>query len=127
MKIAIFFGTAVAAASAFVPSSDTSSTRVAPLRDSENNFYEYNTAPFGASQENIEPPKPSLGPTLNGWTPDDSEPCVGLPGAIPPLGYFDYGMIFMGLYKFIENFIAYRGSAIAIDKSIDNAILRPKQ
>lgn len=89
MKIAIFFGTAVAAASAFVPSSDTSSAKVAPLRDSENNFYEYNTAPFGASQDIIEPPKPSLGPTLNGWTPDDSEPCFGLPGAIPPLGYFD--------------------------------------
>ena len=91
MKIAIFFGTAVAAASAFVPSPDTASasTKVAPLRDSDNNFYEYNTAPYGASQEIIEPPKPSLGPTLNGWTPDDSEPCFGLPGAIPPLGYFD--------------------------------------
>lgn len=30
-----------------------------------------------------------LGPTLNGWTPDASKPCYGLPGAIGPLGYFD--------------------------------------
>jgi len=24
-----------------------------------------------------------------GWTPDSSQPCYGLPGAIAPLGYFD--------------------------------------
>jgi len=30
-----------------------------------------------------------LGPTLNGWTPDEYSPCYGLPGAIEPLGYFD--------------------------------------
>ena len=89
MKITIFFGTAIAAASAFVPSSDSTCTRIAPCRASDNNFYEYNTAPFGGPQEIVEPPKPPLGPTLNGWTPDDSEPCFGLPGAIPPLGYFD--------------------------------------
>ena len=29
---------------------------------------------------------PSLGPTINGWTPDASKPCYGLPGAIAPLG-----------------------------------------
>ena len=38
----------------------------------------------------LEPPAPPpLGPTLNGWTPDASKPCYGLPGAISPLGYFD--------------------------------------
>lgn len=40
--------------------------------------------------EIVEPPAPPpLGPTLNGWTPDASKGCFGLPGAISPLGYFD--------------------------------------
>jgi Chlorophyll A-B binding protein len=26
---------------------------------------------------------------INGWVPDSSKPCFGLPGAISPLGYFD--------------------------------------
>jgi len=38
----------------------------------------------------VEPPAPPpLGPTLNGWTPDASKDCFGLPGAIAPFGYFD--------------------------------------
>ena len=88
MKIALCFATAVATASAFVPSSDTrfSSTKTTSLGSTK---YDYNTAPFGASNDPAVPPKPVLGPTLNGWTPDASEPCYGLPGAIPPLGYFD--------------------------------------
>ena len=39
--------------------------------------------------EVLPPPPPPLGPTLNGWTPDKSKPCYGLPGAISPLGFFD--------------------------------------
>jgi hypothetical protein len=40
--------------------------------------------------DDVEPPAPPpLGPTLNGWTPDASKDCFGLPGAISPLGYFD--------------------------------------
>jgi len=82
-----------------------------------NYNYEYNTAPFGqtppppqaAAPPEQQPPdndddekdvfeilkkydSPTgepLGATLNGWTPDSSQPCFGLPGAIPPLGYFD--------------------------------------
>ncbi len=89
MKIAICFAAIVATASAFVPSSDMalSSTTATSLRYTK---YDYNTAPFGGGSETIvEPPQPALGPTLNGWTPDASEPCFGLPGAIDPLGYFD--------------------------------------
>jgi hypothetical protein len=26
---------------------------------------------------------------INGWTPDDTKPCYGLPGAVAPTGYFD--------------------------------------
>lgn len=28
---------------------------------------------------------------MNGWTPDEKEPCYGLPGAIMPMGFFDPG------------------------------------
>jgi hypothetical protein len=28
-------------------------------------------------------------PLINGWAPDASQPCYGLPGAIAPTGYFD--------------------------------------
>lgn len=27
--------------------------------------------------------------SINGWVPDDSKPCYGLPGALAPMGYFD--------------------------------------
>ena len=36
----------------------------------------------------VSPAEP-LGPTINGWTPDATKPCYGLPGAIEPLGFFD--------------------------------------
>merc|ERR1712232_617632 len=26
---------------------------------------------------------------INGWVPDENEPCFGLPGAIAPTGFFD--------------------------------------
>ena len=35
-----------------------------------------------------EPLKPVVNP-INGWVPDASLPCYGLPGAIAPLGFFD--------------------------------------
>jgi len=35
-----------------------------------------------------EAPKPTV-VALNGWVPDASLPCYGLPGAIGPLGFFD--------------------------------------
>ena len=57
-----------------------------------------------------------------------SDSCTSLPLYCgPPFGYFDFNMIIMGAYLFVENFIAYTGSATAIDKSIENAILRPKK
>jgi len=27
--------------------------------------------------------------SINGWTPDDNQPCYGLPGALAPTGFFD--------------------------------------
>jgi len=35
-----------------------------------------------------EPPAPVV-KKINGWAPDASKPCFGLPGAISPLGFFD--------------------------------------
>ena len=48
---------------------------------------------YGAAAEE-EPPAPPASPfasmpPLNGWVPDPSRPCYGLPGACAPLGYFD--------------------------------------
>ena len=34
------------------------------------------------------PEVPAVAP-INGWVPDESAPCYGLPGAIAPLGFFD--------------------------------------
>lgn len=57
-----------------------------------------------------------------------SDSCVSIPLYCgPPFGYFDFDMVLMGLCIFAENFIAYNGAAIAIDKSIDNVMLRPKE
>jgi hypothetical protein len=63
--------------SAFAPIGSSSSTTVNTLKASS------------LSDEGEELAPPPLGPTLNGWTPDASKPCYGLPGAISPLGYFD--------------------------------------
>ena len=34
------------------------------------------------------PAAPAVKP-INGWVPDSSKPCFGLPGATAPFGYFD--------------------------------------
>ena len=93
MKTAFCLTTMVATASAFAPA--PSSTGITALRAAE-----VDTAPVDTSAVNgegsVEPPAPPpLGPTLNGWTPDATKPCYGLPGDLAPLGYFDP----MGLCK----------------------------
>ena len=83
MKTAFCLATLVASASAFAPAPSAGS--VSALRAADVETF----APTGA-EESVEPPAPPpLGPTLNGWTPDASKPCFGLPGALAPLGYFD--------------------------------------
>lgn len=83
LSFALIAATAVSSASAFAPSHSSAAaagaaTSAASLRMSTEEAVDaVETAP-----------KP-LGPTLNGWTPDASKPCYGLPGAISPLGYFD--------------------------------------
>ena len=74
MKFTILAVT-VAHALAFTPSTHYANTT--PLRMSE----------FPAEIDEITA-EPTVAP-INGWVPDKSLPCYGLPGAISPLGFFD--------------------------------------
>jgi hypothetical protein len=58
---------AVTGAAAFAPSGKTSSSSMVVRSE-----------PPSVEGEVFMPPP--LGPTLNGWTPDASKPCYGLPG-----------------------------------------------
>lgn len=42
----------------------------------------------GILQTDEMPAVPAVAP-INGWVPDESKPCFGLPGAIAPTGFFD--------------------------------------
>jgi Chlorophyll A-B binding protein len=59
-------------ASAFAPASSVSSR----------------SALFSTTEGAVDNTPPPVAP-INGWVPDSSKPCYGLPGAISPLGYFD--------------------------------------
>jgi len=72
MKLAILSAT-IGAACAFTPS--TSSIGASSLRMSE-------------TTEEVVPAVPLVA-AINGWVPDASLPCYGLPGAVSPLGFFD--------------------------------------
>jgi len=65
----------MASASAFAPSANTAART--SLQMSEE-----------APAEVEVPEVPKVAP-INGWVPDESKPCFGLPGAIAPFGYFD--------------------------------------
>jgi len=96
MKLAIL-SAAVAGAAAFAPSANvapaTSALRMSePATETE--------APAAPAVEGGAAAMPmadqveqlSAAPAvqaLNGWVPDESKPCFGLPGASAPLGYFD--------------------------------------
>lgn len=99
MKLAIL-SAAVAGAAAFAPSANHN---VAPsaLRMSEPaTEAEAPAAPAAAVEGGEAAAMPMADQTqelsaapvvqaLNGWVPDESKPCFGLPGASAPLGYFD--------------------------------------
>ena len=75
MKLAIL-ATTIAAASAFTPSSKIGSTS------------RIMSSPDAVVEEDAAPEEPVVTP-INGWVPDSSKPCYGLPGAVAPLGFFD--------------------------------------
>jgi hypothetical protein len=69
MKLLILSAT-VGAACAFAPTSSRSTVSSLQMSDAA-------------------PPAPKGPAPINGWVPDKSLPCYGLPGAIAPLGFFD--------------------------------------
>merc|ERR1719410_1254891 len=100
MKLAILSAT-IGAACAFAPSSTLKSSA---LRMSETVSEVSEEAVVETPVE--EAPKSNV-VALNGWIPDESLPCYGLPGAIAPLGFFDplgftKDMDLMGVKRFRE-------------------------
>jgi hypothetical protein len=85
MKLAILSAT-IGAASAFAPSASVSSVSVGPLAMSSE--VEEASIPEDAVVAEGIPAVPAVA-AINGWIPDASVACYGLPGAISPLGYFD--------------------------------------
>lgn len=85
MKLAILSAT-IGAASAFAPSASVSSVSVGPLAMSSE--VEETSIPEDAVVAEGIPAVPAVA-AINGWIPDASVACYGLPGAISPLGYFD--------------------------------------
>jgi len=45
--------------------------------------------PSTEAETEVEAVAPPVVNTINGWAPDATKPCYGLPGAIAPLGFFD--------------------------------------
>ena len=86
MKLAIL-STTIAAAAAFAPST-TVSVRSA-LHSTPTETEEVATTDIAADiPADIPQPAPVVA-AINGWVPDESAPCYGLPGAVAPTGYFD--------------------------------------
>ena len=78
----IVLSSAIAATTAFAPLS--ANTANVALRSSPSD----ETAAVAAMKE-IEAPVVVLPTPINGWVPDDTKPCYGLPGVVAPTGYFD--------------------------------------
>jgi hypothetical protein len=76
MKLAILSATLTAACAFTSPTMMMARTNALRMSDE------------AVSEEIAEPVVPAVKP-INGWVPDASKPCYGLPGAVAPLGYFD--------------------------------------
>eukprot|EP00558_Chaetoceros_sp_UNC1202_P001378 CAMPEP_0197259616 /NCGR_PEP_ID=MMETSP1429-20130617/83609_1 /TAXON_ID=49237 /ORGANISM="Chaetoceros sp., Strain UNC1202" /LENGTH=237 /DNA_ID=CAMNT_0042723827 /DNA_START=91 /DNA_END=804 /DNA_ORIENTATION=- len=79
MKLAILSLT-VGAACAFAPSAPVSVQTTLAMSEA--------AIEPPTPEEIVEPVVPVVAP-INGWVPDESLPCFGLPGATSPLGFFD--------------------------------------
>mmetsp|Transcript_19121 Transcript_19121/g.39295 ORF Transcript_19121/g.39295 Transcript_19121/m.39295 type:complete len:265 (-) Transcript_19121:78-872(-) len=81
----VLLSSAIASATAFAPMSvNTVNTA---LRSTEEQEQE---VPVAEEQAFVEPVEvaPVIAP-INGWVPDESLPCYGLPGVVAPTGFFD--------------------------------------
>jgi len=87
MKLAILSSLLlVNASNAFAPST-TSNVGTTMLRDTEGND-DIITLENTDADSSVPEPVPQVAP-INGWVPDKTKNCYGLPGAIAPTGYFD--------------------------------------
>mmetsp|Transcript_19909 Transcript_19909/g.37479 ORF Transcript_19909/g.37479 Transcript_19909/m.37479 type:complete len:287 (+) Transcript_19909:199-1059(+) len=86
MKLTILSAT-VAATAAFAPTNTLPVTKSALF--STPTEEEVASAEFASSEIPADIPQPVAVKPINGWVPDESLPCYGLPGAIAPTGYFD--------------------------------------
>jgi len=78
MKLVVL-SSMLATTTAFMPlSAQTASTGLRSTTDEATDVMEETSAP------EVVAPTP-----INGWVPDESLPCYGLPGALAPTGYFD--------------------------------------
>lgn len=69
-------------AAAFAPAA--SKAAITTVRQMSSEDDDVSTTPVVEAAAPVTPT-----PSVAGWTPDASQPCYGLPGAIAPLGYFD--------------------------------------
>jgi len=81
MKLAIL-STTIAATAAFAPIATQSSSKIALQSTPEDVL---STEDIAAD---IPQPTPTIA-AINGWVPDETANCYGLPGAVAPTGYFD--------------------------------------
>ena len=88
MKLAII-ATLAGSAAAFAPSSGNTVRIQSSIRSStaEEEVTEVVAEADAVPMPNIIP-EPVVTP-INGWVPDESLPCYGLPGSVAPTGYFD--------------------------------------
>jgi len=87
MKLAILSAT-IGAACAFAPSGQFSVSSSALRMSEEPAVVTEEAVVAEPTAEPVVAVAPSVA-AINGWVPDESKPCFGLPGAIAPLGYFD--------------------------------------
>ena len=88
MKLAILISTA-AVSSAFTPSTFSKHSTV--LHSTENEINEELATVAAIEGESTEAEIPAIPAVaaINGWVPDEYEPCFGLPGNLAPTGFFD--------------------------------------
>mmetsp|Transcript_25886 Transcript_25886/g.38054 ORF Transcript_25886/g.38054 Transcript_25886/m.38054 type:complete len:246 (+) Transcript_25886:105-842(+) len=86
MKLAII-ATLVGSAAAFAPSGNTVRMQSSIRSTTEEEATEVAAEAAAAPLPDIVP-EPVVAP-INGWVPNESLPCYGLPGALAPTGFFD--------------------------------------
>jgi len=80
MKFAILTATTIGAACAFTPSTKVTTTTTTSSSKTARYMSDV-TEPVEEEVVKVTP--------INGWVPDASKPCYGLPGATAPFGFFD--------------------------------------